>query len=241
MKMVKTLITTVFCTALLSASSQIKTSPYEIGISLGAGLYAGDLTPTILSPYKSPGLFIGFNGSKKLTNSLALQGNFSFGKIKADDANYSNPEYRQQRNFNFKTKVLELGAGVVWSPLGRTGSMSPYLTAGAGLSFVKVNRDYSNLNGEYFSNDPAIIEGLPQDIAHRLPRIIPVLPVGAGMRFSLSKKISLDFQTSYRLMSTDYLDGFSKGANPSKKDHYYTHTVGLIYSFGAKNSLACPK
>jgi hypothetical protein len=42
-------------------------------------------------------------------------------------------------------------------------------------------------------------------------------------------------------MSTDYLDGFTKAANPSKKDHYYTHTIGLIYSFGEKNTLACPK
>ena len=221
--------------------AQLKSSPYEIGINLGTGLYNGDLAPTILSPYKSTGLFLGFSGSKKLSNAFAIQADLSFGKVKADDANYSNPEFRKQRNFNFKTSITELTASVVWNPLGRDRTITPYLFAGAGISLLKVRRDYSNLNAEYFSNDPAITEGLPEDIAHSLPRLIPVVPTGAGIRYSLSKKISLNLQTSYRLMSTDYLDGFSKAANPAKKDHYYTHTVGLIYSFGQKNNLSCPK
>lgn len=221
--------------------AQLKGSPYEIGINIGTGLYEGDLAPTLLSPYKSPALFLGFSGSKKLTNAFAVQADLSFGKVKADDANYSNPAYRQQRNFNFKTRVIELSASIFWSPLARERILTPYLFAGVGVSFLKVKRDYSNLNAEYFSNDPAIREGLPEDIAHKLPKVIPVLPVGAGLCYSLTKKIALNFQTSYRLMSTDYLDGFSKAANPSKKDHYYTHTVGLIYSFGKKNTLACPK
>lgn len=242
MKTLKALITSVFIISFsFAAIAQLKSSPYEVGINLGAGLYSGDLTPTLLSPYKSPGLFLGFSGSKKLTNAFAIQADLSFGKVRANDANYKNPEYRQQRNFNFKTSITELTASLLWNPLGTERILFPYFFAGAGISFLKVRRDYSNLNAEYFSNDPAITDGLPQDIAHRLPRLIPVLPAGAGIRYFLNKKISLNLQTSYRLMSTDYLDGFSKGANPSKKDHYYTHTMGLIYSFGERNTLSCPK
>ena len=224
-----------------SAAAQIKTSPYELGIQLGSGLYNGDLTPTLLSPYKSPGLFLGVSGSRKLSNVLALRADLSWGRVKADDANYTHPEYRQQRNFNFKTSMLEITASLFWDVLGRYQRLAPYLFAGGGLSFVKVRRDYSSLNPEYFINDPAITNGLPEDIAHRLPGVIPVLPVGAGLRYSLTQKIALTMQTSYRLMSTDYLDGFSKGANPDRKDHYYTNTFGLIYSFGEKNTLACPR
>jgi hypothetical protein len=170
-------LTTLACIAFvfvisLSATAQMKSFPYELGINIGAGLYNGDLAPTFLSPYKSPGLFLGISGSKKLNNAFALQADLSFGKVKADDANYSNPVYRQQRNFNFKTRVLELSAGLVWNPLGRDRMLTPYFFAGAGFSFLKVKRDYSNLNPEYFTNDPAITEGLPEDIAHRLPRII---------------------------------------------------------------------
>lgn len=225
----------------ISAAAQIKGSPYELGIQLGTGLYNGDLTPDLLSPYKSPGLFIGLSGSRKLFHSLALRADLSWGKVRADDANYNHPEYRQQRNFNFKTSILEITASLFWDVLGSYQRLVPYLFAGGGLSFVKERRDYSHLNPEYFINDPAISTGLPEDIAHRLPRLIPVLPVGAGMRYSLTQKIALTLQTSYRLMSTDYLDGFSKGANPNRKDHYYTHTLGVIYSFGGKNTLACPR
>jgi hypothetical protein len=223
------------------ATAQLKSSPYEVGIQIGTGLYAGDLAPTLLSPYKSPGIFLGVSGSKKLSDVLALEAGISFGKVKANDAYYSNPEYRQQRNFNFNTLITELSAGLIWNPLGRERMINPYFVAAAGLSFLKVRRDYSNLNAEYFSNDLAITQGLPQDIAHKLPRIIPVLPVGGGLRFSIGKKISINLQTTYRLMSTDYLDGFSKGANPNRKDHYYTHTTGFIYAFGGKNTLACPR
>ena len=137
-----------------AARAQLKTSPYKIGINLGTGLYVGDLAPTLLSPYKSPGLFLGFSGSKKLTNAFSLQADLSFGKAKADDANYSNPAFRQQRNFNFKTSITELTASIVWNPVGRERIFTPYLFAGAGISFLKVRRDYSNLNAEYFSNDP---------------------------------------------------------------------------------------
>lgn len=238
-----TVLLITFSIASVSSVAQMKTSPYEVGISVGAGLYAGDLAPTLLSPYKSPGLFIGVSGSKKLTNAFALQADLFFGNVKAGDANYSKPAFRQQRNFTFKTRVIEFSISGTLTPLGRERRLTPYLFAGGGLGIVKVRRDYSNLNYEsvYFINDPAIMEGLPEDIEHRLPRIIPVVPAGAGIRYSLSKKISFNLQTSYRLMSNDYLDGFSKGANPSKKDHYYTHTLGFIYSFGETNTLACPK
>jgi hypothetical protein len=242
MKFLKTLILCAVAPAITCYSNaQLKSSPYEVGINLGAGLYNGDLTPTYLSPYKSPGLFLGFTGNKKLSKIFALQADLNIGKIKADDANYSNPEYRQQRNFNFKTRVIELTASAVITPLGRERRINPYFFAGAGFSLLKIKRDYSALNPEYFSNDPAITEGLPEDIQHKLPKILPVVPLGAGLRLPVNQKFSLNLQTSYRLMSSDYLDGFSKGANPSRKDHYYTHTVALVYSFGGKNRLDCPK
>ena len=224
----------------LPANAQLKSSPYEIGINFGTAFYAGDLTPTFFSPYKSPSYIFGIIGSKNLSNVFAMQAKLGLGKIKADDANYKNPPFRQQRNFSFKTSITELTANLIFTPLGKDKLLTPYFLAGAGLSFLKVRRDYSNLNAEYFGDNPAITQGLPDDIAHLLPRIIAVLPVGLGIRYALNKKISLNLLTSYRLMSNDYLDGFSKAADPSKNDHYYTHSIGLNYSFGEKNRLDCP-
>lgn len=120
MKTLRSFITAVLIIAYSSvAIAQLKSSPYEVGINAGVGLYNGDLTPTLLSPYKSPGIFLGISGSKKLSKAFALQADLSFGKLKADDANYSTPEYRQQRNFNFKTRVIELSVSAVFTPLER--------------------------------------------------------------------------------------------------------------------------
>ena len=83
--------------------------------------------------------------------------------------------------------------------------------------------------------------GLSADTAHSLPKGIPVFPVSAGLRYSLTRNLSLSLATTYRINSTDYLDGFSKAANPAKKDHFFTNAIGLIYSFGKKDMLGCPK
>ncbi len=72
-----------------------------------------------------------------------------------------------------------------------------------------------------------------------LPKGLLVLPVSIGVRYSLTSALSLNAEASYRLMSSDYLDGFSKSVNPGKKDNYHTYTLGITYSFGKKNNLDC--
>jgi len=64
--------------------------------------------------------------------------------------------------------------------------------------------------------------------------------VGVGVRYYLSDKIGISAETTYRVMSNDYLDGFSQAANPAKGDHYYSHTIGAVYRLGKKNTLDCP-
>ena len=221
-------------------AAQPKPSMYEIGFHLGAALYSGDLVPTLAGSYKSPGLFFGIDGSRKLNNSFAVRASLSRGKIKADDANYSNPSWKRERNFNFNTSITEIAANIIWNPFGNSRLLTPYVFAGVGYSFLKVTRDYSNFNENYFASEPQTIAGLSNDIARSLPKGIAVLPVGAGIRYPVSNKISLNLESAYRLMSTDYLDGFSEAANPKRKDAYFTHTIGVVYTFGTKSMLDCP-
>ena len=221
--------------------AQRSVSPYEVGIHAGTTIYLGDLTPSLPGSYKTPGLFLGVSASKKLNKFFSVRGDFSLGKIHASDSNYAKPVYRQQRNFGFKSSITEISASIVWNPLGEGKLFIPYLFGGVGYSFLKISRDFSKFNPEYFNNEPSVLAGLTADIDNTPPRGIGVIPIGVGIRYSLSDRISLSFETSYRLMSTDYLDGFSKAADPLKKDHYYTHTFGFNYSFAGLNRLACPK
>lgn len=224
--------------------SQTSNNPkFQFGVAAGTFIYQGDLTPSGLGSYRTIKPAIGLFASKLFTPSFSARVNLAFGGLKGDDAKYSNPEYRQQRNFNFRSPVAELSAIGEWNVLGRnyiSRGLAPYVFAGVGYSFLKIRRDWSNLNTEYFSAESELMTGLTEDAQRTPPRGLLVLPIGVGARYYLSDKIGISAETSYRLTSTDYLDGFSQSANPSKKDHYYSHTIGVVYRIGKKNTLDCP-
>ena len=130
--------------------------------------------------------------------------------------------------------------GIYWAGIISTRGFSPYLFGGAGYSFLRIHRDWSKLNTEYFSAESTLMTGLAEDAQHPLPKGLLVLPVGIGARYYLSDKVGISAETSYRIFSNDYLDGFSRAANPSRKDNYYSHTIGIVYRVGKKNVLDCP-
>lgn len=223
--------------------AQIKQPKYEVGAGAGAFVYQGDLAPGRFGSWKTirPGLVL--HGSRLLNRTMALRLQLSIASLRGDDAKYNNPAYRQQRNFNFRTSLIELSPQIVWSPLGWNDvgkQLSPYVFGGAAVSLVRIRRDASAFNASYFEAEPELFTKLATDLAARTPRLLPAVPVGAGIRYSISPTLVLNAEASYRLLFTDYLDGFSRAANPDRKDHYYNISVGLIYRFGRKNSWDCP-
>jgi hypothetical protein len=114
------------------------------------------------------------------------------------------------------------------------------LFAGAGVTILNVKRDYSNFDTAYFGDGTELLNLLAIDANHALPRAIPVIPAGAGIRYSISPAIAISAESSYRFTFTDYLDGFSRAANPSKNDHYQIITVSAVYRMGYKNPTSCP-
>lgn len=228
------------CTQL---QAQIKQPKYEVGIAVGGFIYQGDLAPSRLGSWKTirPGLIL--HGSRKINSTLAVRLNFSWASLRGNDAKYSAPSYHQQRNFNFRTPLIELTPQIVWSPMGweEVGpKLTPYAFAGAGLGFTRIRRDWSNFNPLHFGLEEDLPQRILLDAAHRTPVLLPVIPVGAGIRYAVSPQIVLNAELNYRTTFTDYLDGFSRAANPKRKDHFYSISVGAIYRFGKKNSWDCP-
>lgn len=237
------LATTAICMG-LSTYAQFDKLKYELGANLGFLVYQGDLTPNKIGSFNTQKLFIGFHASRLLSSTFSVRANLSFGKLKGDDAKYNNPEYRQERNFNFTTPVKELTAQLVWNITGSNYTdkgFSSYVFAGAGFAFLKIKRDWSNINTSYFAGEASeVLTGLAIDSAQRLPRVIPIVPVGVGVKYFFKPNWAVNAETSYRITSTDYLDGFSQAANPDKKDNYMGYSVGIIYRTGKKNRLGCP-
>jgi hypothetical protein len=245
----KSFLKEIFCVIVIlvrtqfTSEAQTNSPKFQLGISAGTFIYQGDLTPSALGSYKTLRPAINLFASKFLSSSFALRGNLAFGELRGNDAAYDHPEYRQQRNFNFRSPAIELSGLAEWNILGRNDishGFSPYLFAGGGISFLRIRRDYSNLNTEYFGSSSELITGLNTDVQRSPPSVLLVLPVGVGVRYYLSDRIGLSAETSYRMMSNDYLDGFSRAANPAKGDHYYSHTIGVVYRVGKKNRLGCP-
>ncbi|MEP6948300.1 MAG: DUF6089 family protein [Ginsengibacter sp.] len=235
----------LLCLAGFTASAQFDISKLELGADATTFIYQGDLTPKKIGSFKTitPGL--GIYASHKLNDIFSLKTNLVLGSLKGDESRYPKPPYRQQRNLKFTTPVTEISESIVWNivpPGTKDGPrLTPYISAGVGYAFLHIKRDYSNFNLAYFGQESVITAGLRADTAHSLPKGIVGFPVSAGLRYSLTKNISLNLATTYRFNSTDYLDGFSQSANPSKKDHFFTNAIGVIYSFGETNMIKCPK
>lgn len=226
-----------FCATGINA--QIDPFKFEVGINAGTYIYQGDLAPSYAGSYKTPGLAVGIQVSRKLTSSLAARVEFSTGKLKGDDAKYSEPEWRSERNFAFNTRINEFAASLVWAPVQFRGRLKPYVFAGVGIAFINITRDYSNYNPEYFIGT-SVTAGLEEDLATPLPGNIPVIPVGLGLRYEINDRITLVTEASFRYISTDYLDGYSKSATPDRQDKYFKYSIGLTYSFWNKSQYGCP-
>ena len=240
----------IFCSALIvfgekDVNAQEFIPKYEAGVNLGVFIYQGDLTPQRVGSLKTPTIAFSIYGSRIIDPSFSLRTNLALGKLKGDESKYASPEYRRQRNFRFKTPVAELSELIVWNVFGKNydgarSGFAPYIMAGGGLTYLKIKRDWSRLNENYFQGDSAFFAGLNADINHKLPRLIGVIPVGGGIRYAINQKLAVSGEVLYRFTFTDYIDGFSQSVNPDRNDHYYSITVGLIYRLGLKNRLNCP-
>jgi len=235
----------VIVAAFSKAQGQTSLSKWQIGINGGIMIYQGDLTPETIGAYKTLQPTIGLYASRVINPSFLLRTNLAIGRLKGDDSRYDSPLWRKERNFKFASPVAEISELLVWNMAGNNGNdlgqrFSPYIFAGVGVSLLRVNRDYSGFNTHYFASATNLLNGLNADTLHVPPRATMVIPVGIGMEYYLTPKLSLTAETNLRYAFTDYLDGFSVGGNPKRKDAYHSHTIGLLYRFGGKNKLDCP-
>jgi hypothetical protein len=221
--------------------AQLNLSKWQFGIQGGVNVYMGDLTPEPLGAYRTLKPVLAVYAARVLSPSFMLRANLMRGSLRADESKYSKPEWRRQRNFSFSTPVTELSGLLVWNIFKNNDNYldrrwSPYLFGGAGVSFLRVARDASRMDPAIFGEGTDVANGLAQDLAVTPPRSLLVLPLGAGVEYMISPRVSFTAETNFRYSLTDYIDGFSKAANPNKRDYYYTHTLGVIVKFGNDGS-----
>ncbi len=234
-KTIKTGILFVFIALLafkLNAQpKRFRGKPIEVGITLGASNYYGDLTPLIAINETKPmgGIICRFNYSDFLT----LRGNALFGQISGDDKNYASDAARYKRNLNFKSNIIEFSGTLEWNIMGygetqRTNPGSPFLFVGLGVfKFNPMTQfhyieglydpaEYGNLqqyDGKWIELQPMSTEGQETTQYNQERRRYSLtqisVPFGVGYKKQFNEVWAWGLELGLRKTFTDYLDDVS--------------------------------
>lgn len=247
----------LFCIAALSGllSTAANAQIMEVGANVGAAGYIGDLNPS--NPLDFSGVAFGVFVKGNLDPYWAVGLHYNYGRIKANDANSSNADFRN-RNLNFSTPLNELSLQVDFNFLdyfsgGGTRNFSPYIFAGLGGVLFNPKATYGGNTYElrYYET-----EGV------KYKNYAVTIPFGVGMKYRISDRVGIFSQIGYRVAGTDYLDdvgdkypgqsviskdGSVNLSNPSplpgygpagsqrgnylKKDSYVFLHIGISYTF----------
>ena len=201
---------------------------WELGLSVGATNYSGDLAGehiTLAHTKMSAGIFARLH----LSNTFQVRGQFFYGQIGGDDKNSPTLAGRQ---FRFKSTLLE-GAALLettiatfeYEPVSSDATIyfSPYVFGGVGGVNVQADVTYY---GPESDRDRFVIEPLPEGGTSN--HFLLTTPFGLGLRM-VSGRFSIGFEACARPVFNDLLDGVSLNGNPTKNDWY--HSLGLTFSY----------
>lgn len=183
-------------------------------ISLGTGLYFGDISDTWSNNELLPSASIQLG--KYVSPGVSIRGSFTHGTVGAADA-LAKTQARWQRNLSFRTPITELQVGGVYEILPdksfrqrwkRNIHVSPFVFAG--IAGVYMN-PMAYHQGEWVKLQPLGTEGQYIEGAESKPysRVQLSVPAGVGISVRLPSHVAIWAEVGYRKTFTDYLDDVS--------------------------------
>jgi hypothetical protein len=197
----------------------------EIGITLGAAHYFGDLNNRAAVNRPKPS--VGFFMRKQIGNYVAVRLAVNYAQLGYSDR-YSDVEFNRRRNLSFNTHLFEVGLQgdfnfFRFEPWSDEYFFTPYVTLGAGVFNYN---PYAYLDGEKHFLRPLGTEGqgsvqYPDRTFYKNTGFS--FPIGMGVKYNLTKNINLILEVAHRFTTTDYLDDVSTtyagaGAFPVRPD-----------------------
>ncbi|MDB5231850.1 MAG: hypothetical protein JWN76_2655 [Chitinophagaceae bacterium] len=213
------LILTAFTITALLANAQYLESYVqegEFGFSLGAAHYYGDLNTS--SKFNRPKVSAGIFFRKQFSNYIGARLSVNYAQLGYSDKYSTNPT-EQIRNLSFNTNVWEMSLTGEFNFFqfipGQEGfRYTPYVFLGAGAFSYD---PYAYLGGEKYYLRQIGTEGQGSNLyPNRTPysSISMCIPVGAGIKYSLSGGVNVFGEIGYRFTNTDYLDDVSTSYAP---------------------------
>jgi len=176
----------------------------EVGVGVGGAGYMGDLNQK--QPFKISGISAGGYFKMNLDPYWSLGLNYTYGKIKADDAKSDNAQYRD-RNINFNTSLNEVNLNLEFNFFdyfagGGTKKFTPYIFTGIGAVLYNPKAKY---DGTEYKLRFYKTEGQSEPYKNYAFNI----PYGAGLKVRLKENWGFFSQIGYRTAFSDYLDDIS--------------------------------
>jgi opacity protein-like surface antigen len=149
-----------------------------------------------------------------LSPMFALKADLTYARLNGDDA-LTTEKFRENRNIHFRSPVIELAARIEFYPLkeyfghlyrthGVLGKninkIRPYVFVGVGGFWFNPKAEYQ---GDWVALQPLQTEGVDYK------KIAVSMPFGFGVKYSLTKQLSIGIEMGLRYTSSDYLDDVS--------------------------------
>lgn len=191
---------------LILAPAVAMSQNFHFSARLGAAGYQGDLKAKTVSLSQSS--FMGALGVRyDLSEHLSLRTFFTFTSLRADDK--KGTASMQNRNLNFKTKIIDWEGGVQYSFFDLNNVWwTPYVFAGIGV--YHFNPYTHDLDGNKTFLRPLSTEGqgfITGKSNYALTQFS--IPLGIGAERMLNEDMRVGLEMGYRKLFTDHLDDVS--------------------------------
>ncbi|MGN6530521.1 MAG: DUF6089 family protein, partial [Ginsengibacter sp.] len=171
----------------------------HVNFFLGTSNYSGDLQEkrfTFSQSHLAGGAGLSFD----VTKQVSIRTSFTLGKVSAEDSKGRNAA----RNLSFWTNIAEFSVNVQYffSPLGEH-PLTPY--GFIGLAVYHFNPYTFDSTGKKYYLHPLGTEGegyVPGRNEYSLTQL--AVPVGFGVKLSLTEKMNVGLEAGVRKLFTDY-------------------------------------
>jgi len=213
----KKLILPVLCVVMLHSAARAQmesiTHEGEVGLSLGAAHYFGDLNTS--AKVNRAKLAFGVFFRKQFGNYIAIRVGGQFAQLGYADKYYSDNEFQRRRNLSFNSNVWELALQGDFNFFrfmpGEPGfHFTPYVTLGVGVFSYD---PFAYLDNEKIFLRPLGTEGQGSSLypdRKQYSTMAVSIPIGAGIKYSINERFNIAFEVLHRYSNTDYLDDVSK-------------------------------
>ncbi|MFN3665106.1 MAG: DUF6089 family protein [Sediminibacterium sp.] len=210
----KAIITAALIIGLHEANAQLMESfvhQGEVGVSVGAAHYFGDLNPNI--KVNRPKIAAGIFFRKQINNYVGVRVSADYAMLGYSDV-YSDNAAQRRRNLSFNSNVWELAVAgdfnfFRFQPGFKGYHYTPYVGLGVGVFSYD---PYAYLNGEKIQLRPLGTEGQGSSLYPNLKPYNPIaisIPFTVGFKYALNEQMNVFGEFTYRFTNTDYLDDVS--------------------------------